>query len=262
MNAIAKNVGLSNSMVKQNTAERFSKAAKQYKTHARVQQQVASRLFLLLENGQDCLLDLGAGPLLHRGQLIKHAASVLHIDLSHGMLQQGQSDTWRVCADMDKLPLQSASVSCIFSNFAIQWSSAPAQLFKELARVCKPDAQVVISSVLDGSLKEISQAWRSLDNRCHVNSFLALHELEQFAKDAGFGINLSKQACLKDSFENPQQALKSVKNIGANQMQNQNNKQFGLMGKKRYEKLLSGYPLENNQALVSYEVAIMDLIKL
>ncbi|BBN81566.1 biotin synthesis protein BioC [Pseudoalteromonas sp. A25] len=262
MNAIVQHMSLSHSQVKQHTAERFSKAAKQYQQHAKVQQQAASRLFSLLKSDYNCLLDLGAGPLLHHEHLQKCASSVLHIDLSHGMLRQGPSNTWRVCADMDKLPLQSDSISGIFSNFAIQWSDAPAQLFKELARVSRPRAHVVLSSVLDGSLKEIAQAWKALDGQCHINQFLTLEQLEWFARDAGFTIKQSQQVCLKDSFASAKDALKSVKNIGANQLQNQNTKQSGLMGKRRYESLLASYPLEHQQAVVSYEVAIMELIKL
>ncbi|MBD1582645.1 methyltransferase domain-containing protein [Pseudoalteromonas sp. S16_S37] len=262
MNAVIQQIGLSRSGVKQNTAERFSKAAKQYQQHARVQQQAATRLFSLLKNDYDRLLDLGAGPLLHHEYLANCASNVLSIDLSHGMLSQGPTDTWRVCADMDNLPLQSGSVSGVFSNFAIQWSESPAQLFKELARVCKPNAHVVLSSVLNGSLKEIAQAWQTLDDRCHVNQFLTLQQLEQFANDAGFTIQQTQQVCLKDCFANAKEAFKSVKSIGANQLQSQSIQRSGLMGKKRYEKLLAGYPLEHNQAVVSYEVAIMELVKL
>ncbi|NOU49075.1 methyltransferase domain-containing protein [Pseudoalteromonas sp. JBTF-M23] len=262
MNAITQQVGLSHSGVKQHTAERFSKAAKQYQQHARVQQQAASRLFALLKNDYDCLLDLGAGPLLHHEYLANCASNVLSIDLSQGMLSQGPEDTWRVCADMDNLPLQSASISAIFSNFAIQWSESPAQLFKELARVCKPNAHVVLSSVLDGSLKEIAYAWQVLDDRCHINQFLTLQQLELFAKQAGFEIKRAQQVCLKDCFSSAKDAFKSVKSIGANQLQNQSTQYAGLMGKKRYERLLTGYPLEHNQAVVSYEVAIMELVKL
>ncbi|WP_105168212.1 methyltransferase domain-containing protein [Pseudoalteromonas sp. T1lg23B] len=262
MNAMLHDVPLVNSELKQNTAQRFSKAAKCYQHHAHVQQQAAKLLFTMLQSGHDRLLDLGAGPLLHHQQLGQHASHVLNMDLSHGMLQQGDDSAWRVCADMDSLPLQANSMSSVFSNFAIQWSSLPAQLFKELHRVCKPEAQLVISSVLDGSLKEIAQAWRNIDSRCHVNHFLTLQQLQRFATDAGFVVKTARQVRLKDKFATPKEALKSVKHIGANQIQSQDSKQSGLMGRTRYGQLLSGYPLEGGLAVVSYEVAIMELIKL
>ncbi|OHU88174.1 MULTISPECIES: methyltransferase domain-containing protein [Pseudoalteromonas] len=262
MNAILQDVQLASSSLKQSTAHRFSKAAQCYQHHARVQQQAAKQLFTMLQSGHDCLLDLGAGPLLHHDSLARHASHVVNMDLSHGMLQQGHSDAWRICADMDRLPLQEKSISAVFSNFAIQWSSSPAQLFKELSRVCKPGAQLVMSSVLDGSLKEIAQAWQMLDSRCHVNQFLNLEQLQQFATSAGFEVKTAQQVCLKDRFATPKEAFKSVKHIGANQIQSRDGKPSGLMGKKRFGQLLSGYPLENEQAVVSYEVAIMELIKL
>ncbi|CAM4007415.1 methyltransferase domain-containing protein [Pseudoalteromonas byunsanensis] len=262
MNAMIHDVQLAHCYLKQNTAQRFSKAAKCYQHHARVQQQAALQLFAMLQSKHDCLLDLGAGPLLHHEQLKQHASQVLNMDLSHGMLQQGNGSAWRVCADMDSLPLQTNSISAVFSNFAIQWSSLPAQLFKELGRVCKPGAQLVMSSVLDGSLKEIALAWKNLDNRCHVNQFLTLEQLQQFASDAGFEIKTARQVCLKDCYETPKDAFKSVKHIGANQIHSNDGKRNGLMGKTRYGQLLSGYPLEDGQAVVSYEVAIMELIKL
>jgi malonyl-CoA O-methyltransferase len=177
------------------------------------------------------------------------------------MLQQGSSNSWRVCADMDSLPLLSDSLDAVFSNFAIQWSSAPSVLFKELHRVCKSGGSVVMSSVLEGSLKEVAQAWQAIDTRCHVNQFLTLEQIKRFAQLAGFDVKLAKQICLKDEFDCAKDALKSIKHIGASHIQTSENKHVGLMGKERFAHLLNSYPLENNKAKVSYEVALLELIK-
>ncbi|KAF7771487.1 malonyl-CoA O-methyltransferase [Pseudoalteromonas citrea] len=259
MTALMTSTDLSQS-VKQHTAQCFSKASGQYGQHAKVQAKTAQLLFGMLRTGNKSLLDLGAGPLLHQHRLANYSEQIVNMDLSHAMLLQGEAGDHRICADMDSLPFQSQVFDVIFSNFAIQWSQNPAKLFVELARLCKPNGQVVLSSVLTGSLYEIDMAWHALDGRAHVNPFLALSTLQAYAIDAGFEIRTMTQECLVDEYPDAKAALKSIKQIGANQLQSGRAKK-GLMGKAAYTKVLNNYPLTNRCAPVTYQVALMELIK-
>jgi malonyl-CoA O-methyltransferase len=246
--------------MKQHTAHCFSKASSHYGQYAKVQAKTAYLLFNFLRTGHNNLLDLGSGPLLHRHQLANYADYIVNMDLSYAMLMQGESSDHRICADMDNLPFQSQSFDAIFSNFAIQWSQDPAKLFKELARLCKPHGQVVLSSVLAGSLYEIDEAWQALDGRAHVNKFLSLSSLRAHAINAGFEINTIKQVCLVDEYPNAKAAIKSIKQIGANQLQAGRSKK-GLMGKVAFTKVLENYPTTNSLAPVTYQIALMELKK-
>lgn len=248
------------SELKTYTAQRFSKAASQYRDHAKVQAKTAHYLFELLSEGEGVLLDLGAGPLLHQQSLRQFYKHILHMDLSHTMLMQGCGEQNRVCADMDNLPFQSSSIDAIFSNFAIQWSQAPDRLFSELARISKPGAKVVLSTVLSGSLEEIEIAWRKSDFGTHINRFLSFNQLLEFVEKSGFELHVAKQIPLIDEYPDAKSAMKSIKEIGANQLQNKRVKK-GLMGKKAYQKVLNGYPLVDGRAHVTYQVALLELIK-
>ncbi|TMO60290.1 methyltransferase domain-containing protein [Pseudoalteromonas aurantia] len=249
-----------NNSVKQHTAQCFSRASGQYGQYAKVQAKAAHLLLSMLRTGNKSLLDLGSGPLLHQQTLAHYADSIVNMDLSHSMLMQGEVGDHRICADMDNLPFQSQVFDVVFSNFAIQWSQNPAKLFVELARLCKPNGQVVLSSVLTGSLFEIDIAWHALDGRAHVNPFLALSTLHRHAIDAGFDVRTMTQECFVDEYPDAKAAIKSIKQIGANQLQTgRANK--GLMGKAAYTKVLNNYPLTNGCAPVTYQVALMELIK-
>ncbi|MBQ4863613.1 methyltransferase domain-containing protein [Pseudoalteromonas sp. MMG013] len=246
--------------IKQHTAECFSKAADNYGKYAKVQTKAAALLFTKLRLSNRYILDLGAGPLLHHDILAARAADVVHMDLSHAMLMQGPNMTGRVCADMDALPFQSETFDAVFSNFAIQWSQSPAQLFTELARVCKSGGQVVLSSVLTGSLNEIAVAWQANDCETHVNHFLTLSALIGYAAEAGFDIGSAKQIALVDEYPDAKAAIQSIKHIGANKLQGSREKK-GLMGRKAYRKVLDGYPITDSCAPVTYQVALLELFK-
>jgi malonyl-CoA O-methyltransferase len=244
------------------TAKQFSRAAEQYTEHARVQKATANLLFERLISDAHVLLDLGAGPLHHESKLINHCDYLIALDLCVGMLSQTKADKgiYKLCADMDRLPFQEDTISCVYSNFAIQWSSDPNLLFNSLFKACSKGAQVLISTVLEGSLLELSQAWHQVDNKSHINQFLTLNKLASYAESAGFELVYTKELCIKDEYECPLDAIKSLKKIGANHL-NGSDRGKGLLGKQAYKKLIDSYPLEEGKAKVSYQVGILELKK-
>ncbi|KNC65887.1 methyltransferase domain-containing protein [Pseudoalteromonas ardens] len=247
--------------VKAQVASRFSRASQVYVQHANVQQQAAEILLKKITQRCNRLLDLGAGPMQHYDALSQRCAQLVALDLSAGMLGQGPEGALKICADMDSLPLADNCVDAIFSNFAIQWSQDHATLFTELKRILRSGGKAYLSIVADGSLYEIQQAWQSVDAHCHVNRFTPFDALLTYADDAGFDIDDAELMCLKETFSTAQAAFKSVKAIGANQLQHEGQRR-GLLGKAQYRKLLAGYPLTNGRAQLSYQVALMELTKL
>lgn len=247
---------------KLSTAKQFSKAAGKYKQHAHVQKLAAELLFSRLNNHHQIMLDLGAGPLLHQHKLKHHSERLVAMDLSLGMLSETypKNNVYRVCADMDKLPFSVDAFDSIFSNFAIQWSAEPEALFKSLYAVSKPGCQVLLSTVLVGSLSEIAHAWKAVDDKQHINDFLNLTQLINIAQSVGFKVIYSNQHCLQDHYDKPISAIKSVKNIGANHLTDCQKEQ-GLLGKTAYKNLLSAFPLQDGKAVISYQVGILELTK-
>ncbi|PAY02902.1 dethiobiotin synthase [Pseudoalteromonas sp. HM-SA03] len=254
---------------KTQTAKCFSKAAQSYSQHANVQKQAADILFsrLTQQNSElgavrmfPRLLDLGCGPHENFHRLNAFTNHYVGADLSLAMLASAENTTNSVCCDMDKLAIQSNCIDLVFSNFAIQWSNSPQALFAQLYEVLKKEGRVLLSSVLDGSLNEIDSAWRAIDQCGHINSFYSLSALKSLALQAGFAVTWAEEALLIDSYDTPLKALRSVKNIGANDVKTTSRRQ-GLLGKSAYAQLLSNYPESENGFDVSYQVGFLELRK-
>ncbi|MGO3421312.1 MAG: methyltransferase domain-containing protein [Pseudoalteromonas distincta] len=252
-----------NKELKKSTQSKFSKAAASYNTHANVQKHAASDLFALIKPGinkNKLCVDLGAGPLVNTHTLQSMFASVVAIDLSLNMLQSSDLTAPKICADMDNLPLQTNSVDVIYSNFAVQWSANFSALMQSLYNILKPGGRAYISTVVEGSLNEITTAFAALDSNSHINTFDSELHINQSVQNAGFTINSTQKRIYTDKYTTPLKAIASIKAIGAT-TQNHTNTRQGLLTKSALQKVCSAYPLINNKACVSYHVVLLSLKK-
>ena len=245
------------------TQTKFSRAAANYASHANVQKQAATHLFKMMANKhqQGTCLDLGAGPLVNTAMLKTHFDTVLAMDLSHSMLSTEQSPRClKVCADMDNLPLQQNTLDCVFSNFAMQWSADFKELLKNLFCSLKIGGKVYLSCVVDGSLKEIKQAFSCIDQQSHINQFHCANKVIEYAKSAGFKLNFAADRCCIDTYNSPLEALRSIKAIGATSLQTKQKRQ-GLLTRHALNSVCKAYPLVDGHARVSYQVVLLELEK-
>jgi malonyl-CoA O-methyltransferase len=176
------------------------------------------------------------------------------------MLKSSHSDIPRVCADMDKLPLQGASIDVLYSNFAVQWSDDFAALLSSLYKVIKPGGQAYISCVTQGSLNEIKTAFSALDAHNHINSFNSEEYINHSVEKAGFRINRADKKVYIDEYDTPLAAIKSIKAIGATAKNNPDMRR-GLLTKQALQRVCNAYPLKRNKAQVSYHVVLLALTK-
>lgn len=160
----------------------FDRASQRYTSYSQLQQRVSSRLIdILVQNNPtghlaDTLLDLGCGPGVNTQALSKYCRHYIAMDLSASMLSRvppGNSNT-RVQGDMDKLPIADSSVNTVFSSLAVQWSSSPALLLKQLYRIIKPGGSAFISTVLDDSLQPLHDLRLAIDGEHQANRQLTL----------------------------------------------------------------------------------------
>ncbi|MEQ5875145.1 methyltransferase domain-containing protein [Pseudoalteromonas sp. NFXS39] len=245
------------------TQTKFSRAAANYASHANVQKQAATHLFKMMANKhqQGTCLDLGAGPLVNTAMLKTHFDTVLAMDLSHSMLSTEQSPRClKVCADMDNLPLQQNTLDCVFSNFAMQWSADFKEVLKNLFCSLKIGGKVYLSCVVDGSLKEIKQAFSCIDQQSHINQFHCANKVIEYAKSAGFKLNFAADRCYIDTYNSPLEALRSIKAIGATSLQTKQKRQ-GLLTRHALNSVCKAYPLVDGHARVSYQVVLLELEK-
>lgn len=147
---------------------RFDRAAHAYQALAQAQRASADELLMSLrgEALRGTLLDVGCGT----GHLARALAAepgvtdVLAVDLSEGMLRAGD---WRdgcdqvvpmlLCADAVNLPLASASVDVLVSNFALHWCPQPLLVLRELRRVLRADGCARLVIPVAGSLSGRSE---------------------------------------------------------------------------------------------------------
>ncbi|EAT11448.1 malonyl-ACP O-methyltransferase BioC [Bermanella marisrubri] len=187
---------------KQAVAKSFGKAAHEYDEYARIQHRIADALLKKCEplapdesNSDLCnhhtVLDLGCGTgyCLPKLRQCFKSSTIKGADLSEGMLAYAKQ-TYPMfeysIADAEALPFEHESISLIFSNFAVQWCDSFSQVLNEQYRVLKPGGHLVLSTLVEGTLRELKQAWSKVDQRQHVNSFETQQNVEQAISESCF----------------------------------------------------------------------------
>ena len=170
-------------------AAQFSRAATRYQQGSGLQQRCATQLLSMLTGPalataygdqpvqshaeqpstqsqlkEFHLLDLGAGPGWVHNQLQQQCqpSRFYALDLSAAMLAEAKKQgvaTDYIQADASVIPLADASVDRIFSNLMLQWCPAPLQVIAQCWRVLKPGGRAVLSSLVDGSMWQLQQAF-------------------------------------------------------------------------------------------------------
>lgn len=261
---------------KRQVAMAFSRAAPVYKSAAQIQQRISQRLLREFESyihrqrsmaleskavsGTPLVLDLGAGagfcseglvPLLQGGELIS-------LDIAEGMLREmpGSSSSRAVVADFDYLPIADNSVDWVFSSMSMQWSNSPSTLIQNIKRVLKPGGVLVFSTLLDGSLSELQEAWRRVDGDshglCYPDSNYWRGLLTEFS-----ALSLFEQCEECGMFADARELLNSVKHIGASDHRAERNS--GFIGRQRYQRFLQtleevSWRAEQRDYALSYQV--------
>lgn len=243
-------------------ANHFSKASDSYVKAARLQQKAGyAALKLLPENRSGVLLDLGCGPAWLHPELVTRCHSLLAVDISEGMLTKARQlglAAQYVQADAAALPLGANCVDRVFSNLMLQWCSQPEQVSRELARVTRPGASLVITTLLDGTLREFKQAFQQLDAQPHINDFLSASALLEKMRSASPEIDwqLHRQT-YPLTYPDVLALARELKSLGANYVVGKPSR--GLTGKAYWQRLNAAYPLRvtGKQLVASYEVGCL-----
>lgn len=238
---------------KQKVARNFSKAAGQYDALSDVQYQAGQMLLqnysASLEMPADAqLMDLGAGtgrllPLLRK----RFPWATLHaVDISQAMLKQSAITNAEVqevsylVADAEALPVGNAKLDLIYSNFSLQWCHNLAVLVQEMSRSLKKNGEILITTLVNGSLDELRAAWKSVDDYQHVNQFVSKNDFVA-AVSAKFDVIVAEQKSLSASFANLDQLLRSLKAIGASYVTTDVAAPRGLASRQKFSRLAEAY---------------------
>lgn len=235
------NVLVSSSQIidKAAVARSFGKAAASYDKHAILQRQTSHDLLALLpdaiKNNHKQLahaVDLGCGSGAMLAQLSGYADNVIAADLSFEMLKQAQTTVlanekaaqtnhiW-LNLDAEVLPFSDNSIDLIVSNLALQWCDDLAVPVREMMRCIKPGGYALFSTVVAGSLAEITQAWAGVNNDKHVNEFLSPEQIANAVASCNENIETLNFQTHTLHYPDVKAVMQSLKGIGANHVQGQ-----------------------------------------
>lgn len=229
---------------KRSIAQSFGASASSYNSGAALQRLVGNRLLDLTRAcRQGILLDLGTGPGYFSSALAERCQQLLGLDISPQMLEFAQRQNadispWWLAGDAEHLPLAGDSIAGIYSSLMLQWTHDFAQALREAKRVLQPGGQLAFSSLVDGSLFELVNAWRQVDNHQHVNSFMTQAQLDKAIAQSGLKVCHLEVKPQVIWYQDVVSLMKDLKAIGANQTARSRR---GLMGKQQLRLLKQGY---------------------
>jgi malonyl-CoA O-methyltransferase len=214
-------------------ARAFGRAASHYDQHADLQRKVAEELLrgIAQENNAPDMIDLGCGTgccsLMLKRQF--PAGELLALDMALPMLQVTRqhriADCSLLCADVQAMPLRDNLFDLVVSNLTIQWCARNEALFIELFRIARAGAQVLLSTFGPQTLHEVKAAWAHVDAHVHVNEFVPLAVLMQYAQAAGFSCAV-RTRMIQRAYSSMQEVGRELKGLGAYNMNRDQAKGF------------------------------------
>ncbi len=231
---------------KLDVATAFSRAAKTYDAAAALQRQIANTLLTHVPVREYVnIVDVGCGT-GYSTQLLANnlsAKAVAGLDIAEGMALFASKQTslprlGYCCGDAEKLPFGNSCIDLLFSNLALQWCPALADVLHEACRVLVPGGRYVFSTLGPGTLFELQSAWKAVDKHVHVNYFADSATVEQLAKKSGFSVKLHKQTVVM-TYHHLSELMSELKSLGVNNINA--GRPTGLTGRQRLQLLKQQY---------------------
>ena len=254
---------------KQAVADSFSKAANHYDQFAQLQRDIGEQLLKNIKQvTPKAIVDLGCGTGYFSEKLVSKfpQCELVCFDLSDAMLAQVQQRNINNISlkqgDIDLLPFCENSLDLIYSNLVVQWSDDLSVCLKQIKNSLKIEGKAYLTTLMTGSLDELKQAWKSVDDKPHTNSFLSLATIEQMLADCDFTDVVLKTETRTLQYNNVVEVMRALKGIGANHVHGHQSVQ--LSGKTLLKQLEVGYqPFKNDSGLLNltYQVCYIEVTK-
>lgn len=232
-------------------AAAFGRAASHYDQFAGLQRHCGMALLAQVQDLRpDTVLDAGCGTGWFSRLWRQRHARVLALDLSREMLDtaaaQDSADQY-LCGDIEQIPLGENQVDLVWSNLAVQWCSTLSRAVDELCRVTRPGGHVAFTTLLDGALPELHQAWAQVDARRHGNQFLPR---EQVIAACGARRLTWHEETVTLRFPDVMSAMRTLKGIGATHLHD--GRPAATLTRGQLNALSLAWPREGGEYLLSY----------
>jgi malonyl-CoA O-methyltransferase len=251
---------------KKAVAHSFSKAAERYDQFAQLQRDIGMQLLAdVTKQPAQQILDLGCGTGHFSEKLCQlyPDCQLTCLDLSNAMLAQvGKKKLAQVSClqgDIDHLPFTENRFDLIFSNLVMQWSEDLASCLKQLKNSLNSGGILHFSTLVEGTLHELTQAWKRVDQHPHTNSFLNRDTLTKLLQQSGFKRVSIKSQTRVLYYDNVIAVMRALKGIGANHVHGQ--QPLTVKGRKLLTLLEQGYaPFINEQGQLNltYQICYVE----
>lgn len=234
-------------VVSEQSKKAFGRAAHDYQQYAKMQWQVLSELIdkITVDSAAKIpqhILDLGCGVGWAVPLLLKAFPNtrITAMDFSEQMLAQvpKHQQVNSLLGNAHQIELPANSIDLVLSNLMIQWCDAKTVL-QQIYQTLKPGGCLYLTGMGEKTLFELKAAWQVADQQPHVNDFLPLNQLYDLAKQCGYQKIQAKSKRLTMYYQSPTEAMKSLKNIGATNVDK--NRAKGLMTAKKLKKVTDAY---------------------
>jgi malonyl-CoA O-methyltransferase len=142
------------------------------------------------------------------------------------------------CGDLAALPFAAGAFDLVWSNLALQWVPEPEQAFADCLRVLRTGGLLAFSTFGPDTLRELRGVFAAVDGEPHVSRFIDLHDLGDMLVGAGFGDPVMEMESFTLTYPGAEEFLRDLKAIGATNAAT--GRARGLMGRRRWERLLAG----------------------
>ncbi len=113
------------------------------------------------------------------------------------------------------IPLQDGCIDLVFSNLLLPWIGDLQAVFAEVARVLRKGGLLAFSTLGPDSLTELREAWASVDEHEHVNSFADMHDVGDGLVRAGLRDPVLDTDFLKVSYRDTESLFRDLTLLGA-----------------------------------------------
>lgn len=235
----------------------FDRAAGSYDAAAVLQAEVARRMLARLDYirlDPAIVIDAGCGT----GNAWKGLeqrfprAGIVGLDIAEGMIKQALSRApwWKnvisrggaragVCADLEALPIATASVDLVWSNVALQWVNDLPRVISDVWRVLRPGGLFMFSTFGPDTLKELRSAYEGIDGATHVNTFVDMHDIGDMLVSARFADPVMDMEPFTMLYDDVPALMRELKAIGAHNVTEGRSR--GLTGRRRLAAIKEQY---------------------